>query len=264
VVIDRITDETGKVVGFAKVTRDVTERKQAQDELKHMQEQLIASQKLEAVGQLSGGIAHDFNNLLMIVLGNLETVERHSRHLAGSATIHRALANAKRGAQRAAALTSRLLAFSRRQALDPKPINLNNFLNGLQDFLQRTLGERVEVQTVGSAGLWHIEADPNHLESTIINLAINARDAMPDGGKLTVEAVNVSADEDYCRMNPELTPGQYVIICVTDTGTRDDNGSSQSRLRAFLYNQRARAGHRPWSEPSLWFRETVRRARENL
>jgi signal transduction histidine kinase/CheY-like chemotaxis protein len=219
VVIDRITDETGKVVGFAKVTRDVTERKQAQDELKHMQEQLIASQKLEAVGQLSGGIAHDFNNLLMIVLGNLETVERHSRHLAGSATIHRALANAKRGAQRAAALTSRLLAFSRRQALDPKPINLNNFLNGLQDFLQRTLGERVEVQTVGSAGLWHIEADPNHLESTIINLAINARDAMPDGGKLTVEAVNVSADEDYCRMNPELTPGQYVIICVTDTGT---------------------------------------------
>jgi PAS domain S-box-containing protein len=219
VVIDRITDEAGELVGFAKVTRDVTERKQAQDELQQVQQQLLASQKLEAVGQLSGGIAHDFNNLLMIVLGNLETAERNSRDLAGSVNLQRSLANAKRGAQRAAALTSRLLAFSRRQALDPRPINLNIFLNGLQEFLQRTLGESIEVQTVGSAGLWSIEADANHLESAIINLGINARDAMPDGGKLTVEAVNVAADEDYCRVNPELSPGQYVIICVTDTGT---------------------------------------------
>ena len=219
VVIDRITDEAGELAGFAKVTRDVTERKQVQDELQRVQQQLAASQKLEAVGQLSGGIAHDFNNLLMIVLGNLETAERSSRGLANSMNLQRALANAKRGAQRAAALTSRLLAFSRRQALDPQPINVNNFLNGLQEFLQRTLGERIEVQTVGSAGLWSIEADANHLESAIINLGINARDAMPDGGKLTVEAANVSADEDYCRVNPELSPGQYVIVCVTDTGT---------------------------------------------
>ena len=219
VVIDRITDEAGELVGFAKVTRDVTERKQAQEELQRVQLQLAASQKLEAVGQLSGGIAHDFNNLLMIVLGNLETAERNSRGLTNGTNLQRALANAKRGAQRAAALTSRLLAFSRRQALDPQPINLNNFLNGLQEFLQRTLGERIEVQTVGSAGLWSIEADTNHLESAIINLGINARDAMPDGGKLTVEAVNVLADEDYCRVNPELSPGQYVIVCVTDTGT---------------------------------------------
>ena len=219
VVIDRITDEAGELVGFAKVTRDVTERKQAQDELQRVQQQLAASQKLEAVGQLSGGIAHDFNNLLMIVLGNLETAERNSRSLVNSVNLQRALANAKRGAERAAALTSRLLAFSRRQALDPQPINLNNFLNGLQEFLQRTLGERIEVQTVGSAGLWSIEADTNHLESAIINLGINARDAMPDGGKLTVEAVNVLADEDYCRVNPELSPGQYVIVCVTDTGS---------------------------------------------
>ena len=218
VVIDRIVDKSGNLIGFAKVTRDLTERKKAQDELKSVQEQLVASQKLEAVGQLSGGIAHDFNNLLMIVLGNIETAERHSRHLAGSINIQRALTNAKRGAQRAAALTSRLLAFSRRQALDPKPINLNTFLNGLQDFLQRTLGEGIEVQTVGSAGLWQIEADTNHLELAIINLSINARDAMPGGGKLTVEAANVSADEDYCRTNPELSPGQYVILCVTDTG----------------------------------------------
>ncbi|EHQ99509.1 hybrid sensor histidine kinase/response regulator [Bradyrhizobium sp. WSM471] len=215
-IIDRITDEAGNIVGFAKVTRDVTDRKRAEDELKHVQEQLAASQKLEAVGQLSGGIAHDFNNLLMIVLGNLETAERHVK--APGANLNRALANAKRGAQRAAALTSRLLAFSRRQALDPKPINVNNYVNGLQEFLQRTLGESIEVQTVGSAGLWQIEADANHLESAIVNLAINARDSMPDGGKLTVEAANISADDDYCRLNPELAPGQYVAICVTDTG----------------------------------------------
>ncbi|HXH43193.1 MAG TPA: PAS domain S-box protein [Bradyrhizobium sp.] len=219
VIIDRILGEAGEIIGFAKVTRDLTERKRAQDELKQVQEQLIASQKLEAVGQLSGGIAHDFNNLLMIVLGNIETAERNARQLAGTGNLQRALGHAKRGAQRAAALTSRLLAFSRRQALDPKPINVNNFLSNMQDFLQRTLGERIEVETVGSAGLWQIEADANHLESTIINLAINARDAMPDGGKLTVEAVNVSADDDYSRVNPELAPGQYVVVCVTDTGS---------------------------------------------
>ncbi|MCK1719650.1 PAS domain-containing sensor histidine kinase [Bradyrhizobium sp. 141] len=219
VIIDRIVDEEGHIIGFAKVTRDLTERKRAQDELKQVQEQLLASQKLEAVGQLSGGIAHDFNNLLMIVLGNIETAERNARQLAGSGNLQRSLAHAKRGAQRAAALTSRLLAFSRRQALDPKPINVNNFLNGVQEFLQRTLGERIEVEAVGSAGLWQIEADANHLESAIINLAINARDAMPEGGKLTVEAVNVAADDDYSRLNPELSPGQYVAICVTDTGS---------------------------------------------
>jgi PAS domain S-box-containing protein len=218
VVIDRITDDAGNLVGFAKVTRDVTDRKKAEDELKQVQEQLAASQKLEAVGQLSGGIAHDFNNLLMIVLGNLETAERQAARLAAP-NLGRALANAKRGAQRAAALTSRLLAFSRRQALDPKPININTYITTLQEFLQRTLGERVEVQTVGSAGLWQIEADPNHLESAIVNLAINARDAMPDGGKLTLEAANISADEDYCRLNPELAPGHYVAICVSDTGS---------------------------------------------
>jgi len=218
VIIDRIIDESGAIIGFAKVTRDLTERKQAQDELRRVQEQLAASQKLEAVGQLSGGIAHDFNNLLMIVLGNIENAERSSRHLA-IANLHRALANAKRGAQRAAALTTRLLAFSRRQALDPRPINVNQFISGLQEFIQRTLGERVEVATVGSAGLWRIEADINQLESAIVNLAINARDAMPEGGKLTVEAANVSVDEEYFRANPEVAIGQYVAICVSDTGT---------------------------------------------
>src|SRR6185369_6118947 len=217
VVIDAIHDDEGEFIGFAKVTRDITDRYHAQQELKETQAQLAASQKMDAIGQLSGGIAHDFNNLLMIVIGNLETAQQQATKLA-NATLTRALSNAMRGAQRAAALTSRLLAFSRRQALDPKPLDVNKFLAGSTEFLQRSLGEMIQIEMVGSAGLWMIEADPNHLESALVNLAINARDAMPDGGKLTIEGSNVFADEDYSRRNPEVAPGQYVVICVTDTG----------------------------------------------
>jgi PAS domain S-box-containing protein len=219
VIIDPIRDEDGKLIGFAKVTRDITERMEAQRALKETQEQLALSQKMEAVGQLSGGIAHDFNNLLMIVLGNLETAERHAKNTSESnPSLQRAINNAMRGARRAAALTSRLLAFSRRQALDPKPLDANKFLAGAADFLQRSLGETVDVQAVGAAGLWQIEADPNQLEAALVNLAINARDAMPGGGKVTIEATNIYADDEYCRANPELSPGQYVLICVSDTG----------------------------------------------
>jgi PAS domain S-box-containing protein len=218
VVIDPIRDQTGQLIGFAKVTRDITERIEAQRRLQETQDQLAASQKLEAIGQLSGGIAHDFNNLMMIVLGNLESAQRHIRQMEASPNLQRALSNASRGAQRAAALTTRLLAFSRRQALDPKPINVNSFLTGSAEFLQRSLGEHIGIEAVGGVGLWQIEADVNHLESALVNLAINARDAMPDGGKLTVEAANVYADDEYSRNNPEIAPGQYVAICVTDTG----------------------------------------------
>ncbi|MGN6590483.1 MAG: PAS domain S-box protein [Sphingomicrobium sp.] len=218
VIIDRIVDENDNIVGFAKVTRDITERYEAQQELKKIQEQLALSQKMEAVGQLSGGIAHDFNNLLMIVIGNLETAQNQAHKIDGHPSLNRALGNAMRGAQRAAALTSRLLAFSRRQALDPKPIDLNKYLASTTEFLQRSLGETVQIEAAGSAGLWMIEADPNQLESALVNLAINARDAMPRGGKITVEAANVIADDDYTRVNPEVMAGQYVVICVTDNG----------------------------------------------
>ena len=219
VVIDPIRNERGELIGFAKVTRDITERMQAQRQLQEIQEQLATSQKMEAIGQLSGGIAHDFNNLLMIVIGNLETAQRNAKHpRSPSPNLERALGNAMRGAQRAAALTSRLLAFSRRQALDPKPIDPNRFLSSAADFLQRAIGERIEVEVVGAAGSWQIEVDPNHLETTLLNLVINSRDAMPDGGKITLEVANIFADEEYCRLNPELSPGQYVLICVSDTG----------------------------------------------
>ena len=140
VIIDAMYDDNRNLLGFAKVTRDITERHETQEALKKTQEQLAASQKMEAVGQLSGDIAHDFNNLMMIVLGNLETVQRHAQKIPNAPNMQRALSNAVRGAQRAAALTSRLLAFSRRQPLDPKPINVNTFITGSAEFLQRRLG----------------------------------------------------------------------------------------------------------------------------
>ncbi len=219
VIIDAIRDEQGNLLGFAKVTRDMTERMQAQRALRETQEQLAAAQRMEAIGQLSGGIAHDFNNLMMIVIGNLENAQRQTKG-AETATpnLQRAINNAMRGAQRAAALTSRLLAFSRRQPLNPKPLDTNKFLAATSEFLQRSLGETIDIAMVGAPGLWQIEADPNHLESALVNVAINARDAMPSGGKVTLEATNVFADEAYCRVNPELSPGQYVLICISDTG----------------------------------------------
>lgn len=158
VVIDPIRSPDGKLLGFAKVTRDITERVEAQRKLKEAEERLAASQKLDAIGQLSGGIPHDFNNLLMIVLGNLETIQRHVHQGAQNPGLVRAVNNAMRGAQRASSLTSRLLAFSRRQALDPKPLGVNRFLAGLVDFLQRTLGEQIEIEIVGGAGVCPIEA----------------------------------------------------------------------------------------------------------
>jgi PAS domain S-box-containing protein len=218
-VIDAVHDHDGRLIGFAKVTRDMTERMETQRILRETQEQLALSQRMEAVGQLSGGIAHDFNNLLMIIMGNLERVEHGVQGLGGSAAnLQRPIANALRGAQRAAALTQRLLAFSRRQPLNPTLLDLNRYLPGVVDFLQRSLGETIEIEVVGAPRLWPIEVDVPQLEASLINLAVNARDAMRNGGKLTVEASNQMLDRDYRRTNPEVAPGQYALICVSDTG----------------------------------------------
>jgi PAS domain S-box-containing protein len=218
VVIDPIYED-GEVVGFAKVTRDVTERMETQRILRETEERLAVSQRMEAVGQLGGGIAHDFNNLLMIIIGNLERAARAAQTLGASDTnLQRSIANAMRGAQRASTLTHRLLAFSRRQPLNPRILDLNKYLPGVADFLQRSLGETVELEVTGAPGLWPIEVDVSQLETTLINLAVNARDAMPGGGKLTVEACNQALDRDYCRANPEVAPGQYALISISDTG----------------------------------------------
>jgi PAS domain S-box-containing protein len=231
VVIDPIRNDKGELVGFAKVTRDVTERMETQRILRETQEQLALSQRMEAVGQLSGGIAHDFNNLLMIIMGNLERVKQATQGLGESAAnLQRPIGNALRGDQRAAALTHRLLAFSRRQPLNPKLLDLNKYLPGVADFLQRSLGERIEIEVSGAPRLWQIEVDVPQLETTLVNLAVNARDAMPNGGKLTVEASNQTVDRDYLRTNPEVAAGQYALISVSDTG---DGMTAEVLARAF-------------------------------
>ena len=221
VVIDAIRDENGELSGFAKITRDLTERREAQEELNRAREQLFQLQKMESIGQLTGGVAHDFNNLLTIIIGNVDMACRTlSGNKPGSVEkARRLLGNALAGAKRAASLTQRLLAFARRQPLEPKPIDVNRFIANMGDFLARTLGEQFHVEAVTGGSLWKIEADQAQLESAILNIALNARDAMPEGGKLTIEAANTSLDEIYARVNPEITPGQYVAISVTDTGT---------------------------------------------
>jgi len=180
------------------------------------EESLRQSQRLEAIGHLTGGVAHDFNNLLTIIIGNLEALQRQ---MAGAeAQLVRRLDRAMHGATRAATLTKRLLAFSRQQPLNPMPIDVNNLLNGLAEFLRRALGEHVSLEVVGSGGLWPVEVDATELESALVNLAVNARDAMQGGGKLTIEASNTYLDEAYCRTHGEIAPGQYVLISVSDTG----------------------------------------------
>src|SRR4051794_9653334 len=176
---------------------------------------LRQTQKMEAVGQLTGGIAHDFNNLLTIIIGNLQSVVRQTPD---GSKLHQKVANALTGAERAAQLTHRLLAFSRRQPLDPKPVDANQLIGRTTELLVRSLGERTEIETVRGAGLWPIEVDPAELESAIINLAINARDAMPGGGKVTIETGNAFLDDAYCNRFEGLSSGQYVLISVTDAG----------------------------------------------
>jgi nitrogen-specific signal transduction histidine kinase len=190
------------------------------EQLRRNEEALRQAQKMEAIGQLTGGVAHDFNNLLQVIIGNIDTLLRNLPN--EPARLQRSARNAMTGAKRAAALTQRLLAFSRRQPLDPKPIDVNVLVNGMSEMIHRTLGETIAVETVLGAGLWHIEADPNELEAGILNLAVNARDAMPNGGRLTLETGNAHIDESYVLNHREVVPGQYVVISVTDTGAGMD------------------------------------------
>ena len=209
VTINAIRDASGELLGFAKVTRDLTERRASEERLRQ-------AQKMEAVGQLTGGVAHDFNNLLAVISGNLEALNRRLTDPANAELRHYVTAGL-RGAERAAGLTHRLLAFARRQPLDPAPVSVNTIITGMSEMFQRTLGETVVVEAVLAAGLWKVLVDRNELESSLLNLAVNARDAMPDGGKLTIEAANVHLDDQYAAV-ADVPPGQYVGIFVSDTG----------------------------------------------
>ena len=246
--------EAGVAIDNARLSlaaqREIAERRRAEEALQHLnttleeqvaertqelrrnEEALRQSQKMEAVGQLTGGVAHDFNNLLQIIIGNLETLQRHLG--ADSGRLQRSAANAMKGARRAAALTQRLLAFSRRQPLDPKPANANVVVSALSELLQRTLGEAVSIETVQGAGLWQVEIDTNEFEAAVLNLAVNARDAMPDGGKLTIETANAHIDESYAASHAEVVPGQYVVISVSDSGVGMDPRTAAQAFEPFF------------------------------
>jgi signal transduction histidine kinase/DNA-binding response OmpR family regulator len=228
-----VVDPMGAVIGIFVQGSDVSEQKQAQDalarhqleleslvsarteELSAAQHALQRSQKLEAIGKLTGGVAHDFNNILQVVGGNLELLRRRLPDGDGVQLLETALQAVERGGK----LSAQLLAFARRQPLQPVVVNPGRVVAEMDDLLRRALGETIQIETVRSGGLWNTVVDPNQLENVILNLAINARDAMPGGGRLTIEMGNSLLDDSYVAAEPDITPGQYVMIAVSDTGT---------------------------------------------
>ncbi|SAK81599.1 PAS/PAC sensor signal transduction histidine kinase [Caballeronia glebae] len=215
VIVDAIRDDSGALLGFAKITRDVTEKREADKLLEETKAALFRAQKMEAIGRLTGGVAHDFNNVLQVLRGNLELLQ--TRCARDQWSMER-FGNAIQAVERGATLASQLLAFGRRQALRPEPVNLAAMVRGTDDLLRRALGETIEVETVVSGGLWNAFVDVHQLDNVLLNLAINARDAMPDGGMLTLELSNAMLDDDYVRSLSDVPAGQYVMLGVTDTG----------------------------------------------
>jgi PAS domain S-box-containing protein len=200
------------------VGRDISDEYAQRQTLAAAEEQLRQAQKMEAVGQLTGGIAHDFNNLLATIMSSLELLQRRAD--AGDLSeLPRYVATARNSAQRAASLTHRLLAFSRQQSLDPQAVDVNALVTSMEELMHRTLGENIDLQTPLAPGLPAAFTDSNQLESALLNLVINARDAMPDGGKLTIETALVALDEQYTSMQSEMEPGDYLQLSVSDTGT---------------------------------------------
>ena len=264
VVINAIRNSQGEVVGFAKVTRDLTERRATEQRLQQ-------SQKMEGIGQLTGGVAHDFNNLLTIIIGNLEALQRHLQEDGlDKARLQRSADSAMRGARRAESITQRLLAFSRQQPLEPRSVDVGRLVTSMSDLLRRTLGEQIAVETVLAGGLWRAHADPNQLEVAIINLAVNARDAMPNGGKLTLETSNVHLDERYAAARVEVLPGQYVMLAVTDNGVGMPSEVKAKAFDPFFTTKDVGQGtglgarNRSWPISSLWLCQTIARSRHDL
>lgn len=207
-----LLDHQGHITAVVSEAVETTARRQAEEALRQ-------SQKIEAVGQLTGGIAHDFNNILTVIAGNVEYAKLLTDRLGDTAgNSARALENALKGVMRAANVTQRLLAFSRRQPLRNMPVDLNAQVRDMQDMLQRSLGELVQLEMVHNPDVWCVEVDPSQLEASVLNLAVNARDAMPEGGRLVIEVDNAHLDDDFSAQNPDVPPGQYAMLRVKDTG----------------------------------------------
>ena len=203
-----LVDESGGVLGVASLVQDVTERVA-------LEEKLRQSQKMEAIGRLAGGVAHDFNNLLTVIIGYSQIL---AQGVPAPSRLKDATAQIRSAADRAAGITRQLLAFSRKQVLSPRVIDLNDVMMNIDTMLRRLIGEDIEILTVPGLDLGTVKADPGQIEQVIMNLAVNARDAMPGGGKLTLETENTELDEAYAREHPPLQPGRYVMLAVSDTG----------------------------------------------
>jgi signal transduction histidine kinase len=228
VIIDAIRNEAGEIRGFAKVTQDVTGRRESQIALEKAREALFQSQKMEAIGQLVGGLAHDFNNLLMAVLGTLELLRKRLPDDPRSIAL---LDNAVQGAKRGATLTQRMLAFAHRQELKQEVVDLHNLIQGMLGLLERSLGKQIEIQTVFPLKPMTDLSDPNQLELAILNLAVNARDAMPEGGTITV-----AAREQFVQPNKlgDLPAGRYVCLSIVDKGEGMDQKTLQRATEPFF------------------------------
>jgi signal transduction histidine kinase/ActR/RegA family two-component response regulator len=207
--------------GFVTLYTDITARRRAEDQLRQ-------AQKMEAIGQLTGGIAHDFNNLLTVVMGNIE-IAQNALQASNPLRAQSKLEEARAGAERGAILTRRLLAYSRRQTLEPRAVNVNKIVANMSELIRSSIGP-LSLETVLAGELWDTIIDPNQLENALLNLAINARDAMPDGGKITLETANASLDAAYAAAHSEVSPGQYVLVAVSDGG---EGMSAEAMERAF-------------------------------
>ena len=236
---DRLLSGKEGLREYQAVGLDITARKEAEEELHETQEQLRQAQKLEAIGQLAGGIAHDFNNMLSAIIGYSDLI---LTGLKEEDPLYSDMENIKSCADRSAALTRQLLAFSRKQALQPRVLDLNTIVSDMDRMLRRLIGEHIELVSRPAEGLWQVKADPGQIEQVIMNLAVNARDAMPDGGKLTVESANVELDEEYARTHVSAKPGPHVMIAVTDTGCGMDKETLSRIFEPFFTTKESGKG----------------------
>jgi PAS domain S-box-containing protein len=227
VIIDAIRDEDGELLGYAKITRDITERKETQEKLEKTRDALLQAQKMDAIGHLTGGIAHDFNNLLMAIQGSLELMRKR---LPDDPRLRALLENALQGARRGSTLTSRMLAFARRQALKQEPINVPELVRGMTDLLQRSIGPSIEIETRFPLGRELVLADANQLEMALLNLVVNARDAMPDGGQIVIGAKKQAVRAGH----PKLKPAKYVCLSVKDSGMGMDEDTLKRAAEPFF------------------------------